>query len=123
MKTASFTSFARTHGAVLALALFGIVLHLVYINGLGFHRDELLYFSLGQHPALGYHSTPPMIGLLSWMLSQTLGFTLIAARIIPALLFGALIWLSSAIAGELGGGKFARILTALSILCNLTFLR
>jgi hypothetical protein len=35
---------------IIFLAIFNIFIHLLVIGNLGYHRDELLYFSLGQHP-------------------------------------------------------------------------
>jgi hypothetical protein len=51
---------------VCVLALFTVVIHLIFSYNLEFHRDELLYFSLGQHPAIGYATVPPMIGWVAW---------------------------------------------------------
>ena len=86
------------------------------MNNLEYHRDELLYFSLGQHPATGYNSVPPMIGLLAWVMQNIFGFSLFAVRLLPALASGAMIILVSAIARELGGGSYSRILAALGFL-------
>jgi hypothetical protein len=35
---------------IILLALFNVAIRLLVIGNLGYHRDELLYFSLGQHP-------------------------------------------------------------------------
>ncbi len=51
--------------AIAGLALFSIALHLAFYNNLEYHRDELLYFSLGRHPAWGYASVPPLIAWLA----------------------------------------------------------
>ncbi|MCX6225453.1 MAG: glycosyltransferase family 39 protein [Bacteroidia bacterium] len=123
MDTKTLYRLPKDNTAVLIISLSGIILHLVFLSRLEFHRDELLYFSLGGHPALGYHSVPPLIGLVSWILSHTLGYSQFAARIIPAFLGGALIYVAAEITRELNGGKFARILTAVSLLCSLIFLR
>jgi hypothetical protein len=52
---------------VYLIALVNILLHLAFYNTLGFHRDELLYFSLGQHPSAGYASVPPFTGFIAWL--------------------------------------------------------
>ncbi|MEI7660795.1 MAG: glycosyltransferase family 39 protein [Bacteroidota bacterium] len=106
---------ARLSPWVLFIALFNLLLHLAFYNTLGFHRDELLYFSLGQHPSAGYASVPPFIGLTAWLMIHILGYSLLAARIIPILLSGLLVILSASIARELHGRAYAQVLTSLAI--------
>jgi hypothetical protein len=98
------------------IAAVNVFIHLFFYDTLGFHRDELLYFSLGTHPSFGYASVPPLVGWTAWLMSQVFGFTLFAARILPALLSSVLILLSSSIAKEMGGKGYARILTAIGVL-------
>ncbi len=105
------------------LALLKIAFHLYYYNMLEPHRDELLYFSLGTHPASGYASVPPMIGWLAFLLMKTIGFSALAIKILPALLGGVMVWLTAKIAEELGGAWFAQILTALGIFLAPIFVR
>jgi hypothetical protein len=91
------------------------LLHLAFYNTLGFHRDELLYFSLGQHLSAGYASVPPFTGFIAWLMIHTLGYSLLAARIVPMLLSGAFILLGAAITRELKGTHYAQILVAIAI--------
>lgn len=108
---------------ILAIALLKIVFHLWFYNMLEPHRDELLYFSLGTHPASGYASVPPMIGWLAFLLMKTIGFSALAIKILPALLGGIMVWLTAKITQELGGLWFAQILTALGIFIAPLFVR
>ena len=105
------------------LAMAGVMIHLLLFRELGFHRDELLFFSLGQHPDFGYFSVPPMIGFLAFVLSKLFGYSLFAAKIVPALLCGVMVWLCAEMAGELGGSFFARFLAAIGFLSSILFLR
>ncbi len=98
---------------VILLALFNILIHLLVFNNLEYHRDELLYFSLGEHPAFGFATVPPMIGWLAWLLQNTLGHGLFVVRILPALMSGVMILLVAAIAKDLGGSMYARFLSAI----------
>jgi len=75
---------------VIFLAFFNIILHWAFYNTLGFHRDELLYFSLGQHLSAGYASVPPFIGFMAWLMIKTLGYSLLSARILPMILSGVM---------------------------------
>ena len=46
----SFKSSISADLPIIFLAIFNIFIHLLVKGNLGFHRVELLYFSLGQHP-------------------------------------------------------------------------
>lgn len=105
------------------LALLKIAFHLYFYDMLEPHRDELLYFSLGTHPASGYASVPPMIGILAFLLMKTIGFSAFAIKILPAILGGIMVWLTAKITKELGGGWFAQLLTALGIFIAPIFVR
>ena len=114
----SFVSLISKNLPIIFLAIFNILIHLLVINNLEYHRDELLYFSLGQHPDFGFATVPPIIGWIAWLMKNTLGYSLFAVRFFPALLSGILVILSAAIAGELGGSSFARILTGTGIIIS-----
>jgi hypothetical protein len=106
-----------------ALSFVGIIFHLLFYNCLEFHRDELLYFSLGEHLDYGYHSVPPLIGLFAFIATKIFGYTLFAAKIFPAIVTGALIYITALIARELKGNLYAQILTCISILGSILFAR
>jgi len=97
------------------IAIFNIIFHLTFYNILGFHRDELLYFSLGQHLSAGYASVPPFIGFIAWIIIHILGYSLLAARIVPILLSGLMILLVAAITHEMKGRTYAQILAAIAM--------
>ena len=101
---------------VIFMALFSVAIHLLVANNLEYNRDEMLYFSLGQHPAFGYESVPPMIGWTAWLMEHTFGYSLFAVRLIPALLSGVMVILVAAIAGELGGNSYAKVLAGIGFL-------
>ncbi len=108
---------------LLIISFISVIFQLSFYSLFEFHRDELLYFSLGQHLALGYHSVPPFIGFLAFVSTKLFGYTLFAAKFFPALAGGILIYLSGIIAKELKGGLYAQILTAISLLVSLLFIR
>ncbi|WP_167856847.1 glycosyltransferase family 39 protein [Hymenobacter aquaticus] len=90
-----------------------LLIHPVY----ELHRDEFLHLDQGNHLAAGYVSLPP---LTAWVarLIQLLGNTEGWVHFFPAL-FGALtlavVW---ATVHELGGGLFAKVLAATSLLLS-----
>jgi hypothetical protein len=116
MKTHFFKTFPGP--VIISMAVLSVAMHLLVMNNLEYHRDELLYFSLGQHPAFGYNSVPPIIGITAFLMQSIFGFSLFAVRLLPALASGAMVILVSAIAREMGGGSYARILAALGFLIS-----
>ena len=105
------------------MSILSIVLHLLIIHNLEYHRDELLYFSLGMHPAAGYASVPPLTGWIAFLMQNIFGYSLFAVRIYPALLGGALIFLVASTAREIGGSRYASFLSALGLFISIFFLR
>ena len=97
---------------LILLALFNAIFHVTTSFNLEYHRDELLYFSLGHHPAAGYETVPPMTGWVAWLMQNIFGYSLFAVRIFPAVLSGAMVFLTAALAKELGGSDYSRILAA-----------
>jgi hypothetical protein len=108
---------------IILLAIFNILIHLLVINNLEYHRDELLYFSLGQHPDFGFATVPPMIGWIAWLIQNVFGYSLFAVRLFPALLSGVLVLLVSAITRELGGTSYSRILASIGLIISTFALR
>ncbi|MEO5581196.1 MAG: glycosyl transferase, partial [Saprospiraceae bacterium] len=60
----------------LFFAIVNVAIHLIFYNNLEYHRDELLYFSHGLHPAWGYASVPPLISWIATFMQYVFGFTL-----------------------------------------------
>lgn len=101
---------------VLVIALANIILHLAVATNLEYHRDELLYFSQGYHLAWGYPSVPPLTAFIAAGVRTLLGSGVFAVKLLPALFSGVIVWLAAAIAGELGGKGYARVLAAVAVL-------
>jgi hypothetical protein len=105
------------------LALLNAAIHLYFSNNLEFHRDELLYFSLGQHPAPGYATVPPLTGWIAWLMQNIFGYSIFAVRFFPAVVSGLMVFLISALVKELGGSSYSRILAAVGIILSVFNLR
>jgi Dolichyl-phosphate-mannose-protein mannosyltransferase len=80
----------------------------------GYHRDELYFLAAGQHPAFGYVDQPPLTPLLARLTAAVSGNSLIALRLVPALVLAALIGLTAAMSRLLGAGRTGQILAALA---------
>ena len=94
-----------------------------FITPYEFHRDELLYYSMGTHLRLFEMDFPPFIALVSEALRHTVGVSVPSYRITPALFGIGVMLLAVLIARELGGGSRAQVLTAIAVLFNPLFLR
>jgi 4-amino-4-deoxy-L-arabinose transferase-like glycosyltransferase len=102
--------------AVFGIAAFSFVLHMAFNNHYNYFRDEFDYIICGRHLAWGYVDQPPLVPFLSRVFSAIFGESLRAIRLMPALAISATIILSGIIARELGGKRFAVVLTALAVL-------
>jgi len=122
MKTGSF-KLLKNNIEVILIALFSIFLHLIFTTNLEYHRDELLYFSLGLHPAAGYATVPPMIGWIAFVMQNIFGYSLFAVRLFPAIISGIMVLVVADLAKELGGKKYAMILAGTGMVISLFGLR
>jgi hypothetical protein len=109
--------------ALLLISFSAVVLHLAFAGTLGYQRDEMLYFTLGNHPALGYATVPPFTGWVAWLLQNTTGTGYFAVRLIPAMLSGVMVFLMADMARLMKGNPSSQILAALSGLGAILFLR
>src|SRR6202158_3439700 len=100
---------------VLFLALANFLFHCYFNNRYGYFRDEFDYMACGDHLAWGYVDQPPLIPFLIRICRLILGDSLRSVRFIPALASSAAIVLTTMIARELGGRRFALLLSALTV--------
>ena len=101
---------------VVLLALANFLLHLYFNNRYGYFRDEFDYMACGDHLAWGYVDQPPLIPFLIKLSRLVLGDSLRSIRIIPALATSAAVFLTAMTARELGGCRFATVLSALAFI-------
>jgi len=110
-------SFFTTGMALIwAIALANLVFHIYFNNRYGYFRDEFDYMSCGDHLAWGYVDQPPLIPFLIHVCRAVLGDSLRSIRFIPALASSLLIVQTAAIARELGGRRYAMLLSAICAL-------
>jgi hypothetical protein len=101
--------------AVFSIAVLKLIFHLLTATRYGIFRDELYYLATADHLDWGYVDQPPMIALLTWIVTRTLGTSLIAIRLLPAIAGALLVWLAAQLAKEMGGGYRAQTLAALGV--------
>src|SRR6266516_813397 len=83
----------------------------------GFQQDELYFIVAGHHLAFGYVDQPPLVPLLT-RITDVLGVSPTAIRIIPALAAGAVVVIAARLAALFGAGRFGRVLAALATACG-----
>ena len=95
------------------LAAFVFALLICFAGRYGFHSDELYFLACAEHPTWGYVDLPPLLPWLTWFVMHTLGASLTAVRLYPALATAGTVVLVARLASELGGGRRAVITAAL----------
>ncbi len=91
-----------------------LVLHATTAWRYGYFRDELYFIACAHHLAWGYVDQPPLVAVAAW-LALPAGDSLPALRALPVLAAALTTVVAIAIARDLGGGRFARVLTAITV--------
>lgn len=89
---------------------------LVAVSGrYGPHRDELYFVLLGRHPQWGYPDQPPLTPLIAGAADALAEGSLLALRLVPALLIGAVVLLAADLARLVGADRKGQALTAVAV--------
>jgi len=102
---------------VLLVAGVNLLFHLFIAGRYGIFRDELYYLACGEHLDWGYVDQPPLIALIAWFARHLFGDSLLGLRLLPAVSGAGVVWLAGCLAREMGGGRFAQALAAVSVAC------
>ena len=119
----SFTTDGRDRRSLLTtgmaviwiIAFAKLLFHIYFNNRYGYFRDEFDYMSCGDHLGWGYVDQPPLIPFLIHIDRAILGDSLRSIRFIPALASSFLVVQTAVIARELGGKRFALLLSAVAV--------
>jgi hypothetical protein len=98
-----------------AIALGKLIFHIYFNNRYGYFRDEFDYISCGDHLQWGYVDQPPLIPFLIHLCRAVLGDSLRSIRFIPALASSLLVVQTAFLARELGGRRYALLLSAICV--------
>jgi hypothetical protein len=93
-----------------------ICLHFIASGDYELHRDEMLYFNMGDHLSFGYLTVPPVTGFLAFVAKSLFGYSVFGIRIIPALLGTATLFIIAKTVKDLGGGIPALIISSVAFL-------
>lgn len=96
------------------LAAFKLVIHFLTNGEYGYFRDELYFLACGEHLDWGYVDHPPLVAVTARASRWLLGDSLFAIRFFPALAGALKVLLTGLFARELGGGRFAQVLAAIT---------
>ncbi len=105
------------------LCLIKLIIHFAGNGHYGFHRDELLHLSAGDHPDWGYMEFPPFIAFVSRTAHILFDTNLWGIRLFPTLAGLAILILCCRMAEEMGGKKRSVLLAGICILAFLPFFR
>jgi hypothetical protein len=105
-------------------ALIRLLLYLVtnVSGGYGYFRDELYYIACSDHLDLGYVDQPPFSIYVLAVNRLLFGDSIIALRLLPALIGSATVFLVGLMARELGGGRYAMALASAGAFASIVFL-
>ena len=107
-------SFLASGMAVIwVIALAKLLFHIYFNNRYGYFRDEFNYMACGDHLQWGYVDQPPLIPFLIHICRAVLGDSLRSIRFIPALASSLLVVQTAVLARELGGRRYAVLLSAI----------
>lgn len=121
-ETTQSTFWSSGLGIAAIVALARLVLYAWIAPRYGYFRDELYYIDCGRHPAWGYVDQPPLIAWMAWLLEHTVGTSLYALRLLPAVAGAGTIFLTGLLAKEFGGCRRSVFLASLAAFFTPIFL-
>lgn len=107
---------------IAAFAAIKLIFHLVTSSGYGYFRDELYYLACTENLAWGYVDHPPFSIAVLWLVRALFGDSLLAVRLMPALLGAATVALTGLMVRALGGGRWAGVLAMTAALAAPVYL-
>ncbi|MCK5068050.1 MAG: glycosyltransferase family 39 protein [Bacteroidales bacterium] len=108
---------------VLLFALAKLVVHLVTATNYGFQRDAYLYLAQSRHLDWGFFSTPPLVAFVTRIHTMVWGDSLLAVRLLPALIGVTCLFLVGWLIKQLKGGTLAQMIGLTAYLLSPGFLR
>ncbi len=98
------------------LAMIKLIMHLLTANKYGYFCDELYTIACGKHLMFGLVDMPPIVPFLSIVSGSALGYSLFSIHILPAAAGALTVFMAGLTAKEMGGGRFAQFITAVTVL-------
>lgn len=108
---------------VLLFALAKFVAHMLTATNYGFQRDAYLYMAQARHLDWSYFSTPPLVAFVTRLHTILWGDSLLAIRLLPALIGILSLFLAGWLIKQLKGGIMAQVIGLTAVLLSPAFLR
>ncbi|RYZ35850.1 MAG: hypothetical protein EOP49_33120 [Sphingobacteriales bacterium] len=108
---------------IIILCLVKLGIHLVGNGNYGFHRDEFLHLSAGDHLAWGYMEFPPLVAFIARIATTIFDTQLAGIRLFPTMAGIAILILCCRMAEEMGGKKRSVLIAGICILGFIPFYR
>ncbi|MCK4880742.1 MAG: glycosyltransferase family 39 protein, partial [Bacteroidales bacterium] len=108
---------------VLLFALAKLVVHMLTATNYGFQRDAYLYMAQSKHLDWGFFSTPPLVAFVTRIHTLVWGDSLLAVRLLPALIGAASLFMAGWLIKQLKGGVTAQVIGLTAIFLSPAFLR
>jgi len=116
-------TWIKDYKIILLFALAKLVVHLLTATNYGFQRDAYLYLAQSNHLAWGFFSTPPLVAFITRIHTIIWGDSLLAVRVLPALIGTASLFLAGWLIKQLKGGAMAQVIGLTAIFLSPAFLR
>src|SRR6185295_17060458 len=105
-----------------AFALASLALHVSALTQYGWFRDEFYYVACAARLDWGYVDHPPLSIAVMALVRLLFGDSLVAFRLVAALIGAATVYFTGRLARDLGGGRFAQALAGFAALVAPVFL-
>jgi len=116
-------SWLKQYYIVLLFALGKLVVHMLTATNYGFQRDAYLYMAQAKHLDWGFFSTPPLVAFMIRIHTLIWGDSLLAVRLLPALVGAVSIFLVGYLIKELKGRSMAQFIGLSAYFLSPAFLR
>lgn len=103
--------------------VFKLTLHFLTSTNYELHRDEMLYFAMGNHLDWGFASTPPLMSFLSFIIIKVFGYHEFFIKLFPALAGSLMLIIIALFIKELGGGRAALVTASSAHILSTAMLR
>lgn len=113
----------KAYKIILFFTLAKLVVHLITATNYGLQRDAYLYLAQSRHLDWGYFSTPPLLAFITRIHTTIWGDSVLAIRLLPALVGAVSIFLVGWLIKQLQGNNRAQILGLTAYFVSPAFLR
>jgi hypothetical protein len=100
---------------LIVIAAIVALVHMLTNNRYGFHRDELQFLSDASHLDWGFVPYPPLTAFLERIGLGIFGVSLVGLRLFSVVAQALAIFITGLMARELGGGRLAQAVAALTV--------